>query len=138
MIKKYLPALVSILFYIAAILGINLLAIFIYGAIQGVLNSTDIFQASSFFSTLANALFWEGGIILTFGAFLEFFVKARSPSIGRSMMLPHEVFSRMGALEAKDRDAARMEEEHSGGLMSIFLGALIIIISAMFAIISLK
>src|SRR5208337_5011759 len=138
MVKKYLRELESILFYIAVILVINLLAVVIYGAIVGALNGTDIFQASSFFGTVANALFFEGGIILTFGAFLEFFVKARSPSIGRSMMLPHEVFSRMAALEAKDKDAARMEEDHSGGWMSIFLGTMIIIISAMFAIISLK
>jgi len=79
-----------------------------------------------------------GMIVLTFGAFLEFFVKARSPSIGRTMMLPHELWSRRFVLQDKDREAARMDEDSSGGWMLIAIGAITIIISAAFAYISMK
>jgi hypothetical protein len=136
MIKKYLPAMLSILFYGAAILAINLLAVFIYGVFLGILNNEDIFQAVFYFTTLANALFLEGGIILTVGAFLEFFIRSASPSVGRSMMRPYKLLSRQAAAKIPDKDA--VNEEYSGGWMLIFTGTMIVIISAMFAIISLK
>lgn len=108
-----------------------MLLVFIYSALTG-------FQPLEYFRMLSNILFFEGALVLTFGAFVEFFVKARSPSLGRSMLIPYEVLSKLFALEAKDRDAARMDEESSGGWMLIAVGAVIIIASAAFAFASMK
>jgi hypothetical protein len=138
MMKKYLPGLLSIFFYAAAIIGINLLLIFIYGVAMGIIHGVDIFDAPSYFRTAANLLFLEGALVFTFGAFVEFFIRARSPSIARSMMLPYEVLSRRFALAEKDRDAALMGDTGSGGWILIFIGALVVIFSTVFALISLK
>ncbi len=136
--QKYGAWLFLIAFYIAVILGVSLIIAFIVGAYMGLSSGMGVFQASSFFRTTGDILFFMGMIVLTFGAFLEFFVKARSPSIGRTMMLPHELWSRRFALQDKDREAARMEEHASGGWMLIAIGAITIIISAAFAYISMK
>lgn len=136
--QKYGPWLFLIAFYIAAILGVGLTLAFIVGAYNGLAGGTGIFQASSFFRTTGDILFFAGMIVLTFGAFLEFFVKARSPSIGRTMMLPHELWSRRFALQDKDREVARMDEDTSGGWILIAIGIITIIISAAFAYISMK
>jgi len=136
--EKYGALLFTILFYTIAILGIGLVIAFIIGAYIGLMSGTDIFQAPQFFRALSNVLFFTGAIVFTFGAFVEFFVKASSPSIARAMMLPHEVFSRRFALEEKDKDAARTDEYAPGGWMLIAIGAIIIIISAAFAYVSMK
>jgi hypothetical protein len=138
MLKKYLPLLVSIFFYAVAITVINLLLIFIYVAANGIMSGAEIFDAHFYLTTVANLLFLEGVLVFVIGTFLEFMVKARSPSIARIMMLPYEVLSRRFPPEEKDLNAAGIEEHGSGGWMPIFIGALVIIFSAVFAIISLK
>ncbi len=136
--QKYGAWLFLIAFYTAAILGVGLILAFVVGAFKGLTGGTDIFETSAFFRTTGDALFFMGMIVLTFGAFLEFFVKARSPSIGRTMMLPHELWSRRFALQDKDREAAHMDDDASGGWMLIAIGVITIIISAGFAYISMK
>ncbi len=136
--QKYGAWLFLIAFYTAAILGVSLILAFIVGAYTGLAGGTDVFQTPAFFRTTGDILFFLGMIVLTFGAFLEFFVKARSPSIGRTLMMPHELFARGRILEDKDREAARMDEQASGGWMLIAIGAITIIISAAFAYISMK
>lgn len=131
MANKFRPWPFLVVFYSAAIAGLTMLLVFIYSALTG-------FQPLEYFRMLSNILFFEGALVLTFGAFVEFFVKARSPSLGRSMLIPYEVLSKLFALEAKDRDAARMDEESSGGWMLIAVGAVIIIASAAFAFASMK
>ena len=131
MLKKYRPLLFLIVFYAAAALCVTLLLVFIYSALTG-------FQAPSYYRTVSNILFFEGMLAITFGAFVEFFVKARSPSILRSMMMPYEVFSKSFAWKIKDADAARMDEDAPGGWALIAIGVLIVIVSAAFAYISMK
>lgn len=131
MAHKYGPLLVLIAFYTAAIVGLTMLLVFIYSAFAG-------FQAPVYFRTLSNVLFFEGALVFTFGVFVEFFVKARSPSILRSMMMPYEVFTKSAALKEKDMDAARMDESGSGGWTLIAIGIIIILISAAFAYILMK
>ncbi|MDI6896241.1 hypothetical protein [Methanocella conradii] len=74
---------------------------------------------------------------MTLGAFVEFFARARSPSIARSLLTPFEAFYRQYALKLKDVDDALMEEG-PGGWMLVFIGALVMLASAAFAIISMK
>jgi hypothetical protein len=136
--NKYRAWLFTIIFYTAAILGLCLALAFIYVVFTGLVGGTEIFQAPLYFRTLGNISFFAGALVFTFGAFLEFFVKARSPSIGRTMMLPHEIWSKRFALEDKDREARLMDESSSGGWMLIAIGALAIIASAAFAFISMK
>jgi hypothetical protein len=76
--KKYVPYVSSIAFFTMAVIGIDLLLVFAYGAISGIQNGTELFRAPFFFRALADALFFEGGIMLTFGALVEFFLKAQS------------------------------------------------------------
>jgi len=120
-----------IVFYAAVVTGLIMFLVFIYSLLTG-------FQTPAYLRTLSNILFFAGAIVFTFGAFVEFFVKARSPSILRSMMLPYEVFTKSRALEEKDMDAARTGEDGAGGWALIAIGALIVIISLAFAYISMK
>jgi hypothetical protein len=144
--NKYMLPVVSIVFYVAVILAVSLLGAFVYGVATGILHCTDIFQASHFFRTVADALFFVGMIVLTFGAFVEFFVKSRSHAVAKRMFLP---YSPMGRMVIRDdppalrstigvNDTGRLEKRYSGGWMLIFIGALIIIFSALFAILSMK
>ena len=131
MLRKYRPLLFLVSFYVAAALCVTMLLVFVYGVITG-------FEAPVFVRNVSTVLFFEGMLAITFGAFVEFFVKARSPSILRSMMMPYEVFSKSFALEIKDADAARMGDDASGGWTIIAIGALIVIVSAVFAYVSMK
>lgn len=122
------------------------MAVFVYGAVTGLSNGTGMFQAPHFFRTLGDALFFEGGLILTFGAFVEFFLKSRSHAVAKRMLLP---YSAMGRMVVRDdipsrqtmigtKDTGRMEEKYAGGWMIILISALIIIFSVLFAILSMK
>jgi len=131
MVKKYGPLLFLIVFYTAVVTGLIMFLVFIYSLIMG-------FQTSDYLRALSNILFFAGALVFTFGAFVEFFVRARSPSILRSMMLPFEVFTKSRALEEKDMDAARTDEDGAGGWALIAIGALTVIISLAFAYTSMK
>lgn len=128
--RGYLKIIMTVFFYAISILVVSLLAIFIYWAWKGG-------EASSFFRMASDLLFMVGGVILTLGAFVEFFARARSPSIARSLLSPFEAFYRQYALSLKDMDDALMEEG-PGGWMLIFIGALVMLASAILAIASMK
>ena len=147
--KNYIPYIWSIIFFVAALLGITLLGAFIYGAVAGIRSGADLFRAPLFYRTVADALFFEGGIILTFGAFVEFFLKAHSFSLARRIMLPYSLMSRIAAQgdaglrhNAPGGSGAGADDEaqktYSGGWMLIFAGALLAIFSFVFALKSLK
>jgi hypothetical protein len=136
--NKHLARIQLIIFYCAVILGLGLFIAFIYGVYTGLSTGTDIFQSQPYFVDLSDTLFVIGGAVLTFGAFIEFFVKARSPSISRAMNLPYQALANMYVYQLKDEDAARMEDTGSGGVTCIIIGAFIIIISVLFAAISMK
>lgn len=127
----------AVFFYAFVILGVSLFAIFVYGVWRGVQDGVDIFNVPLSFRMMSDLLFMLGGIILTLGAFVEFFARARSPSIARSLLTPFEAFYRQYALKLKDVDDALMEEG-PGGWMLVFIGALVMLASAAFAIISMK
>jgi hypothetical protein len=131
--KKYLIRAQVIIFYIAVIIAIGLFLAFIYGVYNGLSTGSDIYQTSTFFRYLSDIVFIMGGAVLTFGAFVEFFIKARSPSLSRAMIMPFQVFTSLDAFKLKDMDASRMEETGSGGVTCIIIGAVIIIISLLFA-----
>lgn len=134
MLKKYWPQLVSIFAILAIIIIVNVLAVFGYVLVA----SGFQLDASKFFTTLSNIVFLEGGIILTFGAFIEFFVRSRSAAIARSMLRPYSWISKRNALSRSEADAAKEEEYRSGGWMLIFLGAVAIVFSIIFALIISK
>ncbi len=135
--KGHLKIVMAVFFYAFVILGVSLFAIFVYGVWRGVQDGVDIFNAPLSFRMMSDLLFMLGGIILTLGAFVEFFARARSPSIARSLLTPFEAFYRQYALKLKDMDDALMEEG-PGGWMLIFIGVLVMLASAAFAIISMK
>ncbi|AFD00546.1 hypothetical protein Mtc_1803 [Methanocella conradii HZ254] len=135
--KGHLKIVMAVFFYAFVILGVSLFAIFVYGVWRGVQDGVDIFNVPLSFRMMSDLLFMLGGIILTLGAFVEFFARARSPSIARSLLTPFEAFYRQYALKLKDVDDALMEEG-PGGWMLVFIGALVMLASAAFAIISMK
>lgn len=133
--KGHLKIVMAVFFYAFVILGVSLFAIFVYGVV--VQDGVDSFNVPLSLRMMSDLLFMLGGIILTLGAFLEFFARARSPSIARSLLTPFETFYRQYALKLEEVDDALMEEGQ-GGWMLIFIGALVILASAAFAIISMK
>ncbi len=130
MARGYLKIIIAVFFYAVCILVASLLAIFIYWAWKGG-------GASFFLRAASDLLFMIGGVIFTLGAFVEFFARARSPSIARSLLAPFEAFYRQYALSLKDMDDALMEEG-PGGWMLIFIGSMVVLASAIFAIVSMK
>jgi len=127
-----------IVFYVAIIFVISLFLAFIYGAYSGLSTGSGIFQSMDFLLDLSSILFWMGGAVLTFGAFVEFFIKAKSPTITRVMVMPYQALTNLEAYRLKDQDAVREEETGSGGVNCIIIGALLIIISLSFAIVLAK
>ena len=140
--KDYIPYLLSIIFITAAILGITLFAAFIYGVVAGTLDGMGLFRAPFFLRTVSDALFLAGGIILTFGALVEFFLKAHSYSITRRLMLPYTMAGRMASRSDAGQGPAALndtsQKSYAGGWMLIFSGALLVIASLGFALISAK
>jgi len=133
--KKHMDRVRIIVFYSAIILVIGLLLAFIYWAYIGLSTGSGIFHSRDFLLDLSSILFWMGGAVLTFGAF---FIKAQSPTITRVMVMPYQALTNMEVYKLKDQDAAREEESGSGGVTCIIIGALIIIISLLFAIVLAK
>ncbi len=126
MAKNYARWLLILAFDALLVLGANLALAFVYGAVTGA----ELFSAQSYVRTLSDLAFFEGALLLTLGAFLEFFARALSSSMAKGLMLPYEVLSRRLA-----PGEGAPGEEHSGGWALIFIGVLLIILSAIFAII---
>ena len=92
-----------------------------------------------FFVTYANLVFIAGMLVMTFGAFVEFFLRARSPAIARNLLMPYEVLQKLAAFQEIDREKAEREEDKtSGGWMLIFIGALVVAFSFISALIGMK
>ncbi len=127
--KKYLQ-------YIASIV-LSVLAIAILFAIISLVYS--VIKPESFFVAYSNIMFIVGGIVITLGAFIEFFVRAHSSAVGRYLLLP---FGRLGDLpafrELAGDNIEKKEDKTSGGWMLILIGALVIIISLIFALIGMN
>jgi uncharacterized integral membrane protein len=133
--EDLVPYVLSIVFFAAVFLGITLLGAFVYGAVMGVLGGAGLFRAPLFLRAAADALFCEGGVMLTLGALVEFSLRAYSRSLARGIMLPYSLASRM----APRGDApGEPQKPYSGGWMLIYSGALLLISSLAFAIISVK
>ena len=133
---KYVPYLMAIAFFTAAIVVINLILGFVYTAYTGLSGGGGLFQERSYFWALSNALFIEGAVILTIGAFLEFFYRSRSSQVAKGMMSVYDVFRNV--YKIRDIPENKRAEEGSGGWMLIFLGAMVILFSLIFALISMK
>jgi hypothetical protein len=133
--KDLVPYVLSIVLFAAAILVITLIGAVVYSVIMGVLSGTGLFRAPLFFRTAADALFLIGGILLTFGAFVEFFLKVYSYSMARKIMLPYSLALRM---VSRSDVAGEPNITYSGGWILVFSGALLLISSLAFAIMSMK
>jgi hypothetical protein len=133
--KKYIPYVTSIVFFTAATLGITLLGALIYGAVAGIRGGTGLFQSPLFYRTAADALFFEGSTILTFGALVEFFLRGFSDTVARRLMLPYTLARRM---PPRGDAPEEPQNPYAGGWMLIFSGALLFIASLAFAFISMK
>lgn len=117
MLKKYVPHVFSIAAISAAILIINFIVVIPYGVLTG--------NAGCITDYLSNMLFFEGGIILTTGAFLEFFSRSGSNKISRSLLTPYELLSKWDAFEASEQENSIKNRGGSGGWMLIFIGTII-------------
>jgi hypothetical protein len=83
--EDLVPYVLSIVFFAAAFPGITLLGAFVYGAVTGFLGGAGLFRAPLFFRTAADVLFFEGGVMLTLGALVEFFLRGFSYTLARRM-----------------------------------------------------
>ncbi len=128
--KEHAPYLSSVIFLAAALAGVTLMGIFIYGAVSGALGGAGPFQAPFFYRAAADALFFEGGIALTFGALVEFFLRGRSYPLARRLMLPYTM------AQGETPDMAK--KTYSGGWMLIYSGAILLAASLAFAVMSMK
>jgi hypothetical protein len=98
-----------------------------------------VIKPESFFITYANFIFIAGGIVITLGAFIEFFVRSRSSAVARYLRMPYRNVLDLPALQEPASDkAVKNENKTSGGWMLIFIGALVIAISFVSAIIGMK
>jgi hypothetical protein len=98
-----------------------------------------VIKPESFFITYANFVFIVGGIVMTLGAFIEFFVHAHSSAIGKYLLMPYGGFMNLPAFGELDSDKLEKNGNNtSGGWMLIFIGALVIAISLVSALIGMK
>ncbi|MCD1295747.1 hypothetical protein CUJ83_12130 [Methanocella sp. CWC-04] len=131
MLKKYFPYIISVILYIIAITIINLIGIIIYGIVLGG-GEIDILKIS-------DLLFFEGGIILTIGAFMEFFKGRGSGMSSRVFLSPYELISKWTVFEMKDyEEMIKYENEIPLGWVLILTGGLMILLSLFFALILMK
>jgi hypothetical protein len=98
-----------------------------------------VIKPESFFITYANFVFIVGGIVMTLGAFIEFFVRSHSSAVGRYLLMPYRGVMDLPAIQAPASDKVeKNEDKTSGGWMLIFIGALVIAISFVSALIGMK
>lgn len=129
MAKKYLQYAISIVIIALAVALVCGIVSLIY----------SVLKPASFLFKFADVLFLVGGAILTVGAIIEFFLRARSPAIARSLLTPYEALQKLSAFEEIDREKAQKgEDQGSGGWMLIFIGALCVAISFIIALIQVK
>ena len=100
----------------------------------------DLLKPESFFITLSNLSFFAGGIVLTCGAFVEFFWKVKSPVLGKYLIALLEYPLNPAAFSELKKDGENKEtkNEASGGWMLIYLGALVIALSFISVFIGMK
>jgi hypothetical protein len=133
--KRYGPYLTSIIFNAAVLVGITVVGALIYGAITGGPGGDGLFMAPRFFRTASDVLFLEGGIILTFGALVEFLLKAHSYPLARTAMRPYSMAIRMVSPGCVREEP---QGHYAGGWMLIFMGALLVAASLAFALAAMK
>jgi len=122
--------------YIASIV-LSVLAIAVLFAIISL--AYIVIKPESFFVTYANFVFIVGGIVITLGAFIEFFVHAHSSAIGKYLLMPYSGLRNLPAFHEPASDKVETDgDKTSGGWMLIFIGALVIAISLVSALIGMK
>lgn len=122
--------------YVVSIV-LSVLAVIILVAILSLV--VTLIKPESFFVTYSNLVFIAGMLVITFGAFVEFFLRARSPAIARNLLMPSEVLQKLAAFQEMDREKAETDEDKtSGGWMLIFIGVLVVVISFVSALIGMK
>lgn len=122
--------------YVVSIV-LSVLAVIILVAIISLV--VALIKPESFFVTYSNLVFIAGMLVITFGAFVEFFLRARSPAIARNLLMPSEVLQKLAAFQEMDREKAETDEDKtSGGWMLIFIGVLVVVISFVSALIGMK
>ncbi len=86
---------------------------------MGLMSGASPFSAPLFARTMADALFLEGGVVLTLGALLEFYYGARSPTPTKKITLPYSL------------------EIYVSGWTLVFSGVLLAMASLAFAFLSM-
>ena len=77
---------------------------------------------------LSDVLFFVGGVILTFGAFVAFFKVGKTREIGKLVLSPLRPLALRGAILVPGEDNKGEGEQEAGWLL-IFLGATLIVFS---------
>jgi hypothetical protein len=96
-------------------------------------------KPESFFIAFSNILFLAGALVLTIGAFFEFFMRDISLQVGRILITPVEyLYKDAASKEIEKEKSEKSRYGPSGGWMLIYAGALAIAISFLFAFIGMK
>lgn len=93
--------------------------ILIYGLATGM--------KGSYIELILTVAFFEGGALLTLGAFLEFFHVGGTSKLNKMLLSPQELFSRWDAL--KESDSERRVKEGPAGWTIIFIGTTLMLLS---------
>ncbi len=127
--KKYFQYIASIVFSVLAIAVLFAIISLVF----------ILIKPESFFVTYSNIVFIVGGLVITLGAFIEFFVHAHSSEVGRYLLLPYGGLRDIPAFHEPASDKLeKNEDKTSGGWMLIYIGVLVVAISIISALIGMK
>jgi hypothetical protein len=117
--EKYAHAGLVILVDALAVTAVSAVLALLYWLVTGA--------GGDYLAIVSNLLFFEGGIILTFGALLEFFHLKQTQEIRRMLFSPLPLLERLGVGKAAGDD--KKDEEQGAGWLLVFLGATLILFS---------
>ena len=131
-IDRYVSA--SFLFsYVVVLVGLLGLAIVIDALAMAAASAVLAFvywmvagAGGEYLPILSNLLFFEGGIVLTFGALIEFFHLRGTKVIHKVLMYPIKLFGSLNVTLTADKEKS---EEQEAGWAMILLGAVLIFFS---------
>ena len=106
---------------------INALAVAIVVAVLGLIVWIATGTHGNVLTMISDALFLAGGVILAFGALIEFFHLKGTKQIRRMLFISQALKGRYAVLETADKDQEGRESET--GWPFIWLGALLIAFS---------
>jgi hypothetical protein len=116
---RYLSTGLALLIDALAIAIVVAVLALAYWAVTGI--------SGNYLAVFSNALFFAGGIILIFGAVIEFMHIKGTVELRKMLLRPRAWFDRQGAND--EANVAGEDEEPEAGWLLIFVGALLVAFS---------